>query len=82
MHINMKHPLLLQAATEQVGKASSRLLSQRQSKAAAQRQHEQQQRQQYREQQYKPSHGSPLSSIQARIQALVMAADDCRDASN
>jgi hypothetical protein len=57
-------------------------MSQRQSKAAAQRQHEQQQRQQCRQQQYKPSQGNPLSSIQARIQALAMAADDCRDASD
>ncbi len=73
---------LLQAAVEQCGKTSTRLLAQRQPKAAAQRQHEQQQRQQYQEKQYKPSKGSPLSSIQARIQALAMAADDCRDGSD
>ena len=65
----------LQAATEQADKASARLLTQRQTKAAAQRQHEQQQRQQFRESAYKPTAGSPVSSIQARLQALAYAAD-------
>lgn len=73
----------LQAAVEQSDKASSKLLAQRQSKAATQRQHEQKQRQQYRESMYKPTSGTPVSgSIQARLQALAMqGADDCCDSS-
>jgi hypothetical protein len=58
----------LHAATEQADKVSARLLSQRQAKAAGQRQHEQQQRQQYRESMYKPTQGSPVSTMQARLQ--------------
>lgn len=65
----------LQAAVEQADKASARLLTQRQTKAAAQRQHEQQRRQQYNESAYKPSSGSSATGIQARLQALVMGAD-------
>lgn len=65
----------LQAATEQADKVSARLLSQRQAKAAGQRQHEQQQRQQYRESLYEPTQGSPVSTMQARLQALAMGTD-------
>jgi hypothetical protein len=65
----------LQAATEQADKVSARLLGQRQAKAAGQRQHEQQQRQAYREGLYKPTQGSPVSTMQARLQALAMGTD-------